>query len=211
MHSCPYPHHPHSSSALHAQSQPWAFKGCRNRAWPCLGIGAQGQAFLLAPSPAWCHATSLNVILLVTSRGLHGNLHKVTAPRSTIWLAGGLCHDPFTAQYPTASLLTPLPVRGGTLVGCCVPLEARQRVPRSQAQGAPAAPGPVSRLGSMAKAPATHDGALRAGGRAGAFKRPSGVRAAAAVGTHVNSTRVRGGHSTSHMPAPSACSCPFLH
>lgn len=84
-------------------------------------------------------------------------------------------------------------------------------MPRSQAQGAPAAPSPVSRLGSTAKAPATHDGALRAGGRAGAFKRPSGVRAAAAVGTHVNSTRVQGGHSTSHMPAPSACSCPFLH
>lgn len=52
MYSCPYAHHPHGSLALHAQSQPWGFKGCRNRAWPCLGIGAQGQAFLLAhPQP----------------------------------------------------------------------------------------------------------------------------------------------------------------
>lgn len=96
------------------------------------------------------------------------------------------------------------------MVGWCVPQKARQRVPCSQAQGAPAAPSPVSRLGSVAKAPATHDGARRAGGRASAFGRPSGVRAAAAMGTHVNSTRVRGGHSTSHMPAPNACPCPLL-
>lgn len=84
-------------------------------------------------------------------------------------------------------------------------------MPCSQAQGAPAAPSPVSRLGSVAKAPAMHDGARRAGGRASAFGRPSGVRAAAATGTHVKSTRVWGGHSTSHMPAPSACPCPLLH
>lgn len=84
-------------------------------------------------------------------------------------------------------------------------------MPRSQARGAPAAPSPASRLGSVAKAPATHDGAPRAGERAGAFGQPSGVRAAAAVGAHVNGTRVRGGHSTPHMPAPSACSCPLLH
>lgn len=90
----------HTALALHAQSQPWAFKGCRNRAWPCLGIGASLSA---GTSPAWCHATTLNyihVILLVTSWGLHGNPYKVTAPRGTIWLAGGLCHDPFTAQAP---------------------------------------------------------------------------------------------------------------
>lgn len=87
-------------------------------------------------------------------------------------------------------------------------------MPRSQARGAPAAPSPVSRLGSVAKAPATHDGALRAGERAGAFRQPSGVRAAAAVGAHVNSTRVRGGHSTptcQHpvlVPVPSCTSHP---
>lgn len=84
-------------------------------------------------------------------------------------------------------------------------------MPCSQAQGAPAAPSPVSRLGSVAKAPATHDGAGRAGGRASAFGRPSGVRAAVAAGAHVNSTRVRGGRSTSHTPARSACPCPLLH
>lgn len=113
--------------------------------------------------------------------------------------------------HPATTPLTPLPLWGGTLVGCCVPQEGECGVPPSQAQGAPAAPGPVPRLGSVAKAPARRDGALRAGGRAGAFGQPSGVWAAAARGTHVNSTRVHGGRMAPCTPAPGACPCPFLH
>lgn len=120
----------------------------------------------------------------------------------------GCATTPLPPGRPAASLLAPSPAWGGTAVGCCVPREDGCGVPPSQAQGAPAAPSPAPRLGSAAKAPARRDGARRAGGRAGAFGRPSGVRAAAV--THMNGTRVRGGRSAPHVPAPSACPCPLL-
>lgn len=81
----------------------------------------------------------------------------------------------------------------------------------SQPWGAPAALSPMPWLGTAAKAPARRDGTLRVGGRAGAFGQPSGVWTAAAVGAHVNSTRVQGGRSAPCVPVPSACPHPLLH
>lgn len=77
--------------------------GLQEQGMALLGDRGTGTSLSAGTSPAWCHAASLNyihVILLVTSWGLHGNPYKVTAPRGTICLAGGLCHDPFTAQAP---------------------------------------------------------------------------------------------------------------
>lgn len=90
-----------------------------------LGDRGTGSSLSAGTSSAWCH-----VILLVTSWGLHGNPYKVIGPRGTIWLAGGLCHDPFTAQAPHRLPAHPFASVGWDPGGVLCPIGG-------QAEGAP--------------------------------------------------------------------------
>lgn len=105
-------------------------QGLQGRGMTLLGERGTGTRLSAGTSPALCHATSLNVILLVTSWALHGNPYKVTALRGTIWLAEGLCHDPFTAQAPHNLPAHPSASTGWDPGGALCPREG-------QAEGAP--------------------------------------------------------------------------
>lgn len=76
------------------------FQELQEQGMALLGDRGTGTNLSAGTSPACCHATSLNVILLVTSWASMATLTRSLPQGGPSGLAGGLCHDPFTAQAP---------------------------------------------------------------------------------------------------------------
>lgn len=187
------------------------FEHCWDLARPDMGTGALGRACPVAhpqpgpmpPRPDVSQAAGHHRDPRQSSQG-----HSPAGGPSA-WQEGCAASPPPPGHpQPRRSHPHPPAQRGlGPPVRRRVPWEGRGREPPSKARGAPAAPSPAPRLGSAAKAPARRDGAPRAGGQAGAFGRPSGVRAAAlrahTCAVHVCGAGARLSHTGTQRSSPS--------